>query len=194
MQHQGTPPNGGGGNDGGGGGGDRPPNHLGTSSTGPPGRGNFGPPGGFPGGNGNGGNGGPHGPPPPGPGHGPPGSGGGHRYNDNREQFTIKIDTLPRTSNYRNWQISLRSIVCSASGRPDQCMAWITRPEAENCTIDELAISGPGWESLDSKLSAALLRLVLHGAENSSRIAIEVRQRADAANRQGRPLQGRQNT
>ena len=190
----GAPGGGGGGHDGGGGGwpagGPQAPN----GGQQPPPRGPGGPPGGPQG---------PYGGPggPPGGGGGGPPDGGNPGYDQwqgtwypirEKEAYYIKIPDLPETANYRRWQLLLRSNILSASGKGDECLAWIRAPEDPNVTIGDLANSGQGYETLDLKLAKALTDLIIGERKNAARIAVTVRQEIEAAHARNVPMRGRQ--
>jgi hypothetical protein len=103
-----------------------------------------------------------------------------------REAEMIKLPSeLPNAAGFRLWKIHLRTEVMAASGRGRDAFQWILRTEMAGSTMEALADS-EGYESLDNKLAAALMRVTKGGLGRKLSFL------AETFAREGRPLTGRQ--
>ena len=104
-----------------------------------------------------------------------------------KEADSIKIGQMPTPVQFQAWQDSLRHEVCAASGKRKIAFPWIFEAEDPNTTFEDLAEPGKDFETLDSKLSSAL-RKILTGP-----IGREItRLSTEEAKRNRRQMSGRQ--
>ena len=76
-----------------------------------------------------------------------------------KEAESCKFEAFPKVTQFRSWKMSFKKEVASASGRPDEAFIWITEIE-EALSVEDLQISGSGWETLDAKIAAGLAKII----------------------------------
>ena len=101
-----------------------------------------------------------------------------------KEADNIEIPNLPDTAHFRKWKANVREAVASASRDPNAAFLWVR--DVEN-TVDRTSLGdSSGFSTLDSKLAAALAK-VLTGALGRS-IDVEKEKLAQ----DGRLMKGRE--
>ena len=62
---------------------------------------------------------------------------------------------MPDAVQLRSWKNTTRTAIISASAKPEKSLAWIR--DVEETSFDQLASSGPLFNTLDIKIASALL-------------------------------------
>jgi hypothetical protein len=95
-----------------------------------------------------------------------------------KEADSIKIPMLPTAAQFKSWKNAVRSAVSSASRLPAQAFEWIMKVEATDVTYNDLSQCPKTFETLDAKLSAALM-LICKG-ELGRKITLRTEEEAKA--------------
>jgi hypothetical protein len=105
-----------------------------------------------------------------------------------KEATKIEIANFPTIAQLSAWKSYLKLALVEASGRRDEkpVVEWVQAVEAEGTKPIDFAESGVGFETLDRKLSAALMRVTK--GELGRKINIE----SQLMNAKGAVLKGRQ--
>ena len=67
---------------------------------------------------------------------------------------------MPKAHAFRNWKLTVRKTILSASIDPDATWLWLLEIEKDTTTYDSLQIPGDYFRTLDSKLCVAVDTLV----------------------------------
>ena len=67
---------------------------------------------------------------------------------------------MPKAHAFRNWKLTVRKTILSASIDPDATWLWLLEIEKDTTTYDSLQIPGEYIRTLDSKLCVAVDTLV----------------------------------
>ena len=112
-----------------------------------------------------------------------------------REHEKVVVKPWPRCQDLDVWRSGTDHAVCVASGYPD-IRAWqdcLDPAQKSHLDYELLADSGDfRFQSIDSKLSAALQNMVENAGEVTSEVKIRIRQRSQELGKKGNFLMGRE--
>ena len=77
-----------------------------------------------------------------------------------KEAEKINLPGLPKAHAFRNWKLTVRKTILSASIDPDATWLWLLEIEKDTTTHDSLQIPGDYFRTLDTKLCVAVDTLV----------------------------------
>ena len=77
-----------------------------------------------------------------------------------KEAEKINLPGLPKAHAFRNWKLTVRKTILSASIDPDATWLWLLEIEKDTTTYDSLQIPGDYFRTLDTKLCVAVDTLV----------------------------------
>eukprot|EP00972_Heterocapsa_arctica_P010647 1562596-Heterocapsa_arctica.AAC.1 len=69
---------------------------------------------------------------------------------------------MPDSATFLEWQRTVFSVCCAASGRGELTAAWLSACAADGAQPRDFVVAQPQWRSFDSKLAKAI-RAVVHG-------------------------------
>ena len=105
-----------------------------------------------------------------------------------KEAEKINLPNLPKAHAFRNWKLTVRKTILSASVDPDATWLWLLEIEKDTTTYDSLQIPGDYFRTLDTKLCVAVDNLVKDNDSLKNDIMIATETLAKA----GKRIAGRQ--
>ncbi|CAE8694494.1 unnamed protein product, partial [Polarella glacialis] len=92
---------------------------------------------------------------------------------------------LPKPGNLRAWRALVRGKTTAASGRPDECFAWLSKAHEDGATFESLSDTG-SFKTLDMKFATALTEI------STGPLGVKITTLADEEASRGRLIKGRQ--
>ena len=109
--------------------------------------------------------------------------------NKNRKEADrIVLQALPQPHLFRQWKLTVRKTIISASVNPKATWAWLLEGERDNVTFEDLYEPGDEFQSLDCKLCVAVDVLVKDNASLRNDIVIKT----ETLGKAGKMIAGRQ--
>ena len=105
-----------------------------------------------------------------------------------KEAEKINLPGLPKAHAFRNWKLTVRKTILSASIDPDATWLWLLEIEKDTTTYDSLQIPGDYFRTLDTKLCVTVDTLV----KDNDRLKNDIMIATETLAKLGKRIAGRQ--